>query len=707
MGLIGYIKYYNVIIDHKLIPWTLYTPLTSTLKLFTLYFDALPVKDTSGTYVIEGTEWFIILIYIARILAFIATGHMLFRILHPLIKQTWSNFKYRVIWNRHEQVLIIGDNEENRMIYRSAEEKKGDIRPMLLCFSEAEFFKAYDENFFCVSQKAEDVVKNLLQSKLKNGKRRCTIVINTKNEEKNLSICGTVVDCVSDQLSEKVNEINLLRKSADNVSHEKLIQEENSVNQKLDRIRVIVFGDQKYETAYHKLEQESFGILRYTNKARKVAMNLIYDYPVTSFIDRSRYIDQFACLDKSFDINVIFVGFGDDNQELFVSSTIINQFIEADKGEIPHPKKIFYYIYEKKGINSGNLNHKIFRLRGIKREMFREEDYLEIPPDPAEYISSTIDINSPGFYEQLWAVCSANPNSLNVIYVALGNDIENIDLAQKLQEKAGEWQLPDTRIFVNIEHENNYRLLTNDDSLIPYGSEKKHIFKFDHLFNDELEDLAIKKHYMNALLKSEKPGKIQWSADEIETDSLYEWYTYDAIKKISSLYSILSIRSKLQMMGLDYRKKQPNSDSLKSNDDYFDIYAKDDRPKLDHHYNKTYHKDIYCYPNCLEKEDLTHQSLRQNLAIQEHYRWNAFMISFGFIPSSIEKIRTDKEGHGRDYKNRTHGNLTTAAGLIDFRDLIADPTVPKVRADVLNYDFHLMDDVWWYLDMFGYEMYKR
>ena len=161
------------------------------------------------------------------------------------------------------------------------------------------------------------------------------------------------------------------------------------------------------------------------------------------------------------------------------------------------------------------------------------------------------------------------------------------------------------------------------------------------------------------------------------------------------------------MMGLDYRRKRPDSTALKSNEEYFEIYAGNNRPQVDPKFNKINNMDIYCYPKCLEKDDLIRQSLRQNLAIQEHTRWNASMISFGFIPASIDKIVKDTEDHGKDYRTRTHGNLTTAAGLIDFRKLTTEPGKEEISADVLNNNFHLMDDVWWYLDMFGYEIYKR
>ena len=109
----------------------------------------------------------------------------------------------------------------------------------------------------------------------------------------------------------------------------------------------------------------------------------------------------------------------------------------------------------------------------------------------------------------------------------------------------------------------------------------------------------------------------------------------------------------------------------------------------------------------LEKEDLAKQSLRQNLAVQEHLRWNAFMISRGFIPASLQKILSDRENLGKDYRLRTHSNLTTEEGLIDFRKIAVKLTgKTEAKADIINYDFHLMDDAWWYLNMFGYEIYK-
>ena len=106
--------------------------------------------------------------------------------------------------------------------------------------------------------------------------------------------------------------------------------------------------------------------------------------------------------------------------------------------------------------------------------------------------------------------------------------------------------------------------------------------------------------------------------------------------------------------------------------------------------------EVYKYKTNLTEEDFKHQTLRKNLAVQEHCRWNAYMISQGFIPATRAQILKDNDG--KNYDLRYHGNLTTMEGLIEFRDLTGK--------DRINYDFHLMDQIWWYLNAFGYEIVK-
>ena len=715
MGVVGYIAYYGGAEIRK----DFTVPLFSAIKLFTFGFDAK--SDT-------GREWWYILLVIARWIALAITGSKLFQLLTPLNKKFFSVFKYHAVWKRCGSLLLIGNNEENRIIYQNAVEKDERACPMIVCSSEADFESLSGDGYSCVMRDCDEAVQSVINHILGSDNRECTLVINTGDEETNFRLSDAVVDCVRDLIGEDAAEIRRLEKEQnDRKKNGKELPEagEAGVSQritelkertvrKLERLHAVVFGDTAYETAYQKMEQDSFGVLRYTNIYRKTAQDLISKYPLSVFIDRDRYIDAYGCIAGNLKINVVFVGFGDVNQELFTVSAGINQFVENGPGGVPRSKQVHYYVFDKTDARKNkNLNHMIFRfsrefLRELEEKTIRKEDYLEIPPEPAAVVFSETDVNDPAFYGRIREFCSGVPDVLNVISVGLGDDLENIDLAQKLADKVKEWALPDTHIFANVKRSENLRILQDTEHVIPFGCVKETALDPDNVFNSELEEIAREKHYMNALIKSKTDRKIPKTADEVRTDSLYEWHIYDPDEKMSSLYSILSLRSKLLMMGLDYRKKTGGPDTLKSNREYFDIYAADGGPELDPEYGKSFEqKDLYRYTKVLEKEDLAKQSLRQNLAVQEHLRWNAFMISRGFIPASLQKILSDRENLGKDYRLRTHGNLTTEEGLIDFRKIAVLLTgKTEAKADIINYDFHLMDDAWWYLNMFGYEIYK-
>ena len=106
-------------------------------------------------------------------------------------------------------------------------------------------------------------------------------------------------------------------------------------------------------------------------------------------------------------------------------------------------------------------------------------------------------------------------------------------------------------------------------------------------------------------------------------------------------------------------------------------------------------------------------SRRYHMAVQEHYRWNAYMITKGFVPASKECILTDKKENG-DYSNgksyllRRHGNLTTMDGLVQFRKLVAQRNgTNEEKEDVIKYDYQILDDAYWLLKRNGYKIIKR
>ena len=105
------------------------------------------------------------------------------------------------------------------------------------------------------------------------------------------------------------------------------------------------------------------------------------------------------------------------------------------------------------------------------------------------------------------------------------------------------------------------------------------------------------------------------------------------------------------------------------------------------------------------------------MAIQEHQRWNSFMISRGMIPATIHQILTEtsinKKGEpehtlGKNYALRRHGNLTSFEGLEQFRKMTAKETgKTEEEMDVIKYDYQILDDAYWLLTSCGYKMIKK
>ena len=188
---------------------------------------------------------------------------------------------------------------------------------------------------------------------------------------------------------------------------------------------------------------------------------------------------------------------------------------------------------------------------------------------------------------------------------------------------------------------------------------------------DEFEELAIKRNLMYDYENSRiENSNVPY--EDIEICAKCNWYvTMDNNKRASNFYSILSLRMKLQLLGLDCtmgEKPENAGECLKSNAEYFKIYAGDDNPTVAMPGFGENGKDVYSYRKMPEKSDFS-GGARGNLTVQEHYRWNAYMISCGFIPQSIKETL---ENGSRNYLTRTHGNLSTFEGLFDFRKSMAE-----------------------------------
>ena len=86
------------------------------------------------------------------------------------------------------------------------------------------------------------------------------------------------------------------------------------------------------------------------------------------------------------------------------------------------------------------------------------------------------------------------------------------------------------------------------------------------------------------------------------------------------------------------------------------------------------------------------------------------------MPASKDLIKNEKKfvdggysyTNGKSYLMRRHGNLTTFAGLEEFARIVSKrDDIPLEQADVISYDYQIMDDAYWLLDKSGMKIVKR
>lgn len=574
--------------------------------------------------------------------------------------------------NRHAVSLCKSDKARYRCIY-------GNIPP-------EEGLALYAEKLGYISCSSfGGPVKQLFRIFLRKKKRGLIAVIDTGSEETNLKLCRLFTE----QIGEHCKQDPDLFK----------------------RLRVFVFGDPAHEAVYEAFVREAKGCLHYVDAYKKAAMSFIDKYPFTQFMD-GRQIDYETSLIRSgVEINVCMLGFGKANRQIFLTSVANNQFLTAGEHG-PVLKQVNYHIFDKNvAENNKILNHSYYRFRD-ECEGENKEKYLPLPAFPAREEYHHLDLNDNGFYRTLRTILTAGENDVNFIVIAYGSDLENIDMARRLLEKRREWGAERLTVFVRSRSMKKRDAGIAEDCCHFIGAEEE-IYDVEELLGDAIYRMAKLRNEIYDLEYTITHSDVEVNEALVAANreaSERNWYLTKSLQeRESSLYCCLSLRSKLQLMGLDYVPADAVGEAL-TREQYFAVYAKDDLPDT-----QTYAKSVCGKPVVSYTLDFKH-SRRENLAILEHYRWNSFMISKGTIPATREEILNEtaerggklRHTNGKNYALRRHGNLTTFEGLVLFREMVAarDGSDPA-EADVIKYDYQLLDDAHWLLTECGFKIVKK
>ncbi len=579
----------------------------------------------------------------------------------------WRSFVFFRLTHK-DKLYIFGSCDNNLDIYRS---DRVHAKILVDKLDQEKRNRMYLDKISYVCDDPKRLVEGIFDC-LKKRKNGISVVINTGSDEKNISFCRL------------------------------FIAKLDSVKDKIDyfeRLKVYVFGDPKHETAYSDIMAASYGCISYKDRHLMVAMNFVKKYPMAYFLGENIIADT-SLINDEVKLNVCMIGFGKTNRQIFLTSVANNQFLTKRDGKIAL-KQVNYHIFDKEPAeNNKNLNHTYYRFRN---EVGDSNDYLPLPDAPAVEKYYHLDVNSQAFYSDIRSVVSS-VRSLNFIVIAFGSDLENVDMAHKLADKRDEWGVENVYIFVKIRGDLSF---CRKDCFV-IGNEKDEVYNIDAITDDDILRMAKLRYQVYDLeykIAHDKECVVDDNfVERCKKQSDYNWYVKKhRWERESDVYCCLAIRSKLNLMGLDCVKGDGGMDES----EYFSVYAKDDMPTfMDGVLNKKVVRyDIDFKP-----------SLRTTLAIQEHYRWNSFMISKGMIPSTKQCILGEqvwKDGkteftNGKNYALRRHGNITTYDGLVQFRKLVSTRDNTSERtADVMKYDYQLLDDAYWLLHECGYMIIRK
>ena len=137
---------------------------------------------------------------------------------------------------------------------------------------------------------------------------------------------------------------------------------------------------------------------------------------------------------------------------------------------------------------------------------------------------------------------------------------------------------------------------------------------------------------------------------DIQREINDRWTSLDTLSLESNTYAALNIRTKLNLLGLDYEEKGETTNKVIDKTTYFKKYLK---------INTKAYKLLDEYIALNQKNALI---------AQEHARWNAFHLINDFVPMKIKDIELIKKDGNIKFKTKDliikeHSCLTSYKGL--------------------------------------------
>lgn len=401
-----------------------------------------------------------------------------------------------------------------------------------------------------------------------------------------------------------------------------------------------------------------------------LARHFTEEHPITEYMPRD-FLEEDTSIKEGTALNVIYLGFGALNREMYRQSVMNNQLVIFKDGEYQlYPIK--YHIFDS-GIDTED-----WCLNGLKKHMEeiseKKEEYYPLPPLPYE---TFVYDQSPLNRETLKKVGEliSKPNSFFQIIVDVGDTYQNIETGSRLRALLG--KASNYHVFIRSESVH----LENDMHFTYLGDIHK-IFNHETIVNDAMAQMAYTLNAIYAYKNMAANKENTPSSQNVRERADKSWRDMNYIKRYSNLYAALNLRLKLQLMGLDYVKEPAPEGQNKA------MLAK--------YYPKT--NEEKSYVNYFKR------SLYTALLAQEKYRWNAYHLLQEIVPRPKIQVQAIEviENSGKKTKMTTnddplinHACITTFAGLDTLSKDLA-----KKKSDfesklytAENFDFYQYDDL--------------
>lgn len=648
--------------------------LKSSVDLVVLNFDyssAEPLMNVNPLYKMVMITCFVFVALNASFLAVTIACRMVL-----------NNFWKKRAKDSKKCYVIVGYNTQTKLIAKSVMAKAGHQNCILVsdCISEElKSFAFVEKIAYAKTDSANDFAKKLRELFKDYSKRCVEVIVNTGDDKNNLAFVEQIVEMIDD------NSLEIY-----------CTDSERGLN-------AYVFGEPENTSIFDKFVKASSGLVHFVNKYKLVAYDFIDKYPLTQFMGADQIDFDNATIKDDVSINVAMLGFGKTNRQIFLTSVENNQFLTIKDGKL-QPKIVNYLIYDKADAhNDKNFNHNYYR---FTQDL--DGDYLPFPEKPSNDTFFELDLNNNNFYKSLQDNLTAkNGKSFNYIIVAFGTDLENLDFAEKICIKLKEWGIFNcTKIFVKIRDDsfkqNVLGRFDGSKDYIVFGNEGELVYNVSTIINEKIERMALDRHicYTLEYFAEHNNDKLELSDEDAQKETkkaIVDWYKQSRLQRDVNIYAVLAIRMKLHLLGYDYQDNSSSEENMST--EFFKKYQLGD--KIQKSGKFVAGRELVNYNN----DEFNFDSLRGRMAVQEHQRWNAYMITHGMIPMPISKM---KQGKFKDFELRRHGCLTTFDGLVKYRKIRAVvENKTEEETDVIRYDYQILDDVEWILNKANAKIVKK